>query len=714
MKVPVVIQMQPGENGAAALCMILGAWKRFVPLEEMREKCVSSRNGSSPEQIVEAAALYGLDGKVEELQIEQLGRQDFPILVQWKKRYYAIVRSVRNNIVSVTDPARGEYRMTLEKFSRLYSGRAIRFEKNSSFKTGGKRYSLLLLIKDRVAPLKSSLIILSVFTVLCLALNLIMARISKSVLDGYLGEKQTPEEWNKGMWLLLAYLVSLSLYTLFGMLKTRLSDRAGRDASAHSGGRLFKNMFRQPLKFFEQYSPGELLSRIEGNTQLDQSIVSVLVPRTIDAVMTFVYIGNLFYYQSVIAVVCLVLVAVHIVVSMIVQDKKAIASRSMVSSTGAVSSSLLNGMNMIETIKSSGSERDFYNMWYDSQTQFNENKMATMKLDAVSSFLYILHSHALQGIQLFMGAYFITQGSFTLGAMSFFQSVLNNMITSVNNCMDTVDSLQQMRTQIERVNDINRRSTIPVVPLPADEYESADKLSGRLSAHEVCYRYNPGDDLAVDHVSIEVSPGQMIAIVGSTGCGKSTLLKLLAGLYESQSGEILYSGKQKEEIPDVIFHSSAVTVDQEAVMFEDSVYNNICMWDSTIEYYEVVMAARDAQIHQRIIRNQDNYGDYIRENGRNYSGGELQRLELARALAHEPTLLFLDEFTSALDALTEDKVIQAIREKGTTCVIVAHRLSTIVNCDRIYVMDHGKVVQEGTHQELYSQEGLYRELIGSA
>ena len=212
---------------------------------------------------------------------------------------------------------------------------------------------------------------------------------------------------------------------------------------------------------------------------------------------------------------------------------------------------------------------------------------------------------------------------------------------------------------------------------------------------------------------MEVKPGQMVALVGKTGCGKSTMLKILADLYTAESGEILYSGKHRSEIPDVVFHSSVMTVDQDTMMFEDSVYNNIRMWDSAIENYEVILAARDAQIHDRIIRNSRDYASMIEENGRNYSGGELQRLELARALSHEPTLLFLDEFTSALDAQTEDRVIRSIRDKRTTCVIVAHRLSTIVDCDRIYVMDDGKIVQEGTHDELYAQDGLYRELITS-
>ena len=352
-------------------------------------------------------------------------------------------------------------------------------------------------------------------------------------------------------------------------------------------------------------------------------------------------------------------------------------------------------------------------MWKDSMVRATEGKLRTQKIGAVISLISSIQGFLLQGVQLFLGAYFVLHGSFTLGSMALFQGILNNMISSMNNCMTSVNTLQTMRTNIERVNDIMNRDSRTPIPLPESDFETTDKLGGHLIAHDICYRYNKGDDLAIDHVSLEVEPGQMVAIVGKTGCGKSTILKILADLYSADSGEVLYSGKHRNEIPDVVFHSSVMTVDQDSMMFEDSVYNNIRMWDSTIENYEVVLAARDAQIHERILRNKKDYGSMVAENGRNYSGGELQRLELARALAHEPTLLFLDEFTSALDALTEDRVIRSIRDKGTTCIIVAHRLSTIVDCDCIYVMDMGKVVQKGTHEELYAQEGLYRELITS-
>ena len=711
MKIPVMIQMQNGENGVAALGTMLGYYKCFVPIEELREVCVVSRNGSSPADIAKAAGHYGLDATVKRMTAEELPNQEFPLMIQWKRRYYALIKSVRGNIVTVADPARGIYKLEMNKLKELFTGTVIFFEKNSSFQAGGRRESLLSLVGKRIQPLIRTLILLSFFTIACVLLNLAMVRQQKEVLDGPMGNAD-PAKRAAGLGIIALYVLLMIIYVAASISKTWLLSRTSRRVSAKSGSGLFKKIFHLPLSFFEIISGWEVISRIENNIKLDYSIMNSLVPRVIDVVMCLIYIGILFFYNYFIAGVCLAIVLVSFMISLAIQDQSAIAARSMTTFSNSVNASLLNGMNMIDTIQSTGAERDFYNIWYDSQVKYNESRKTQILFSAFSTLNTNLSGNILQAVQLFMGAYFVVHGSFTLGSMALFQGVLGSMITSVNNCISTLDMLQTMRTNIERVNDINKRESKAVIPLRDEDKANALKLSGRLSAKNLCYRYNKGDERAIDNVSIEVNPGEMVAIVGATGCGKSTLLKVLAGLYDAESGEILYDGKQRSEIPDVIFHSSVSTVDQESVMFEDSIYNNIRMWDSTIENIEIVLAARDAQIHGRISREPKGYGAVIKENGRNFSGGELQRLELARALAHEPTLLLLDEFTSALDALTEDRAMKALKDKGTTCVIVAHRLSTIVDCDRIYVMDHGRIVQTGTHKELYNQEGLYKTLIG--
>lgn len=708
MKIPVVIQMQPGENGAAALCMMLGYYGKMVPLEEMREVCVCSRNGSSPAQLVRSAERYGLEGAVETISASELVSMPLPLLVTWRRKYYMIIKSIRKGIVTVLDPSRGEYKLTLEKVQKHYSGKVITLQKGKDFLPGGRREPLFSLIWKRLRSLKGPFCALAALSVACVWLNLRMTTVRSDFLDEILGQvgKQSA-----GLLLLLLYLALLTAHTLSSALKTWLLNRTSRNTSARTGAVLFKKILDQPLRFFEQYSPWNLIARLESNLTLDHSMITALAPRVVDAAMTMVYIFNLMNTQPVMALVCLLLTALSTVLTLAVQEKGAIQSRSMVTNGTVVTSSLLNGMNMIETIKSTGAERDFYNMWYDSQLHYSQSRMSRFRFGIVSTFISGLSQGLLLTVQLFLGAWFVAQGKMTLGAMAFFQAILNCMILALHHSLDTMDSLQTMRTDIERVDDINHRGSRAVIPLDEEAYGEPNKLSGLLQASHLSYRYNPADALAVDDISFEVKPGEMVAFVGPTGCGKSTVLKMVADLYTPESGEILYEGKRREEIPDVVFRASVGTVDQESVMFEDTVYNNIRMWDSTIEHFEVVMAARDAGIEERILRSAKDYNAMILENGRNFSGGEQQRLELARTLAHEPTLLLLDEFTSALDALTEERVMMAIREKGTTCVIVAHRLSTIVDCDRIYVMNHGKIIQQGTHEELYAQEGLYRELI---
>ena len=315
---------------------------------------------------------------------------------------------------------------------------------------------------------------------------------------------------------------------------------------------------------------------------------------------------------------------------------------------------------------------------------------------------------------LVLGIWLCMRGEFTLGMVTAFQSFLASFISPAMTMVTAGQTLQEMRTQMERVEDVMEYPEDPYFSdAPVSEDKNYDKLSGAVELRNVTFGYSKLDPPLIENFSLNLKPGGRVALVGASGCGKSTISKLISGLYQPWSGEILFDGKPISEIDRAVFTGSVAVVDQDIILFNDTIANNIKMWDDSIEDFEVILAARDAQIHDDIMARPGGYQGKITEGGRDLSGGQRQRLEIARVLAQDPHIVIMDEATSALDARTEYEVTNAVKERGITCIIIAHRLSTIRDCDEIIVLDHGKVVERGTHEELFKKGGYYTELITS-
>ena len=705
-----VIQMQRADNGAAALATMLATFGRHISLEEARTLCPSSRNGTQPELLAEAARAYGMDVRIEELDPEGVRCAKKPLLVQYRRKAYVVVRKMKRGRVSLSDPAKGDYDISEEAFFQHYSGIALPMEPGPDFERGGRPEKLTALLAKRLGGIKRELVGLFLVNLAVVGLDLLFVNFTKDLLN-----TEAAQDFASSMESIVApSLIALSVLlacAAFSARKTLALCEASRRVAATSGANLFKHIFRMPIEFFDNVSAGELMQRMENNAKLDRSLIQSIIPRMIDAVTCVAYLALMFSYNVWVALACLIVEIAYLVAMHAQRNAIALQSRSVVSSSGSLNSKVLNGLGTIETIKISGTERVFFGLWKESQDEFQLTNKNSLKTDAITKIIQGVHGVLSSAALLFVGAHFMVLGEFTAATLTAMQMVVNKVGNSLSNCMNTLNGLNTMRTNIERVEDLNRRQAIASRPLA--DGAVANKILGDLVVEHVSYRYNPGDPPAVDDVSLSVKYGQMVAIVGKTGCGKSTLLKLIADLYTMQEGRITYAGCTRDQISDVEFRSSVVTVDQEAMMFEDSVRANLKMWDETIEDFTMAMAANSAQIHERIIRDREGYDAVVLENGKNFSGGELQRMELARALEMEPTILLLDEFTSALDALTEERVMRQIRLSEATCVIVAHRLSTIRDADQIIVMDKGRIVQVGTHDALMAEGGLYRDLVST-
>lgn len=705
MRIPVIIQMQTSENGVAALAMILGYYKKYIPVASLREHITITRNGSSPEHILEAAHYYGLDGKIIQPDLDNLQSSELPLIIQWKKKHYCIIKKIGSESVTVADPARGEYKITKEKLKQLYTGTAISLYPSESFqKEGHPEFGMHMLIR-RLKDSYSALVKILVLAIAGSVGSVFSLTPKKDFIDQVIK--------NGRMDLYAKLLITMALFFLFhtviSAVKTQVIAKESRKDASVSGAAFFKKMFSLPYSFFDEHSAGELIQRLENNISSSRSLLTAVVPKIMDAVMIFVYIVLMFSLNKSLAIMCIFVEIVYVIASYFLQEKITIANRSLITTTGQFTSSLLNGFDLIEFIKSNGMEQSFFNIWSDSQADFRDTNNKSFRLNAYHQLFSGLHNIFTKTILLFAGAYFIIQGSFTIGMMAVFESALVDVGNSLSNCISGFNSLFSLETKLERIEDImNRESDISV---PYDPEENPGKLNGSIDIKDVCYKYHSGDKNVIDHVSFTVNPGQVVAIVGESGCGKSTLLKIIGSYYKPSSGTVLYGGKERTDIPDEVFHASVASVDQDSMVFSDTVKSNIQLWDHTIEDYEIILAARDAHIHERIMQDKNQYYMKMSEKGRNFSGGERQRLELARSLAQTPVILCLDEFTSALDACTEDEIFKSIRAAGITCIIVAHRLSTVAGCDYIYVMDNGRITQSGTHSELMKTDGLYRKLL---
>ena len=701
-----VMQMEAVECGAASLTMILAHYGKWLPLEQVRADCGVSRDGSSAKSILRAARNYGLEAKGFRKEPEALeGTQ--PAIIHWNFEHFVVFRGFdKKGNACLNDPGSGPVKWPMEEFRKHFTGICLTFKPTEHFKKEGEQTSILSYIRKNLSGAGEAFWLTFTFALMTAFITLLTPLFTRIFLDEILSGKNA--DW--AMWFFMA-MGALAAYQFFVvLLQTRYSKRIAGHLALKGNREYLYHLLRLPMSFFSMRHVGDLQQRMHLNEQITHSLVDVLAPQVINIGLLLLYLVLMFSYSTWLTLIGIVAAAVNLGFVKYFSKVRINLIRSMEHSEGQYFSATISCIDNMESIKAAGAEMGFFKYWSGLWAhKFNMNANAD-KQQTQMALLPVLANGLVNMAVLVLGAYLILQGDLTVGMLMAFQGFMGSFLQPVNAIVNASQTIVEMRSQMERVED--------VMKYPEDHRDNEGevvqgKLGGLLELKHVTFGYSPLQPPLIEDFNLRIEPGHSVAFVGSSGCGKSTLAKLISGLYKPWSGEILFDDRPIESISNEELTNSVAVIDQNVVLFDDTVAQNIRMWDPSIEDFTMMIACNDAQIRADIVSRPEGFGTKIVKGGQNFSGGQRQRIEMATALAKEPAILIMDEATSALDPKTEDEVMRRIRRMGPTQIIVAHRLSTIRDCDEIIVMDQGKILQRGRHEELIEQDGMYRDLMKS-
>ena len=709
VKVPVVMQMEMVECGAASLTMIMHYYQKWIPLEQARVDCDVSSNGSSAKNIMVAARSYGMKADAWKVDPEDLQKEGpFPCILHWGFNHFVVLCGFKGKRAVLNDPARGRVTVEWEEFDREYTGICITFEPDEGFEPSGKPESVFDYAKDRLKGTGSAVAFVALTTAITSLLGIINPVFTQIFLDRLL-TRQNPE-WLPGFMAAFSgvILVMIIVSWISAVYSLRIQ---GKMASYGSASYLWK-VLRLPMQFFNQRLSADIADRQATNASIAGTMVNTFAPLALQAVMMVFYLVVMIRYNWMMALIGVSAIFLNLAVSSLITAKRVNITRVQQRDAAKLSSSTMSGIRMIETIKASGAENGFFGQWAGYQASVNTQSVRFTRLNLFLGTLPSAITTFANLAVLGLGVMLVMRGEFTKGMVMAFQGYLSSFMKPATSLIYAGQSLQEMITQIERVDDVMSYKEDPCFD-PRTKTKEFEKLSGAIELKDVTFGYSRLGKPLITDFSMTIKPGQKVAFVGRTGCGKSTLAKLISGLNHPWSGSITFDGVPISEIDRDVFTGSVSVIDQDITLFEDTISSNIKMWDESIEDFEMILAARDADIYDDVMTRDGGFSHKLLEGGRDLSGGQRQRLEIARALSQDPTICIMDEATSALDAQTEHEVIQSISARGITCIVIAHRLSTIRDCDQIIVLDKGRVIEHGTHDELYALGGVYTSLVCS-
>jgi ATP-binding cassette subfamily C protein len=724
VKTPTLLQMEVAECGAAALGIILAYYGRIVPLVELRVECGVSRDGSKAGNIIKAAHRYGMIAKGYKLELDELSSLKSPYIVFWNFNHFLVVEGIDRKRVYLNDPATGRRTVSLQQFDEGFTGVVLTFEPGQDYQRGGRKTNLILALTDRLQGSVAAIVYCMIAGFLLVIPGVAIPVFSQVFVDHILVENRF--DWLRP--LLLGMTLTVTLQGCLHFLQLRFLRKLKIKLSMGMSSQFLWHILRLPIDFYAQRFAGEISDRLQINDKVAEILSGQLATTVISTIMLVFYAGIMFAYDGLLTLIGLSFAAANVVVLQWVNRQRVDANMRVLQDRGKAASVAIAGLQSIETLKASALESDLFTRWSGYYAKVinaqQELESTNQTLSVLPSFLNSIATLLI----LMIGGLRVMDGELSVGMLVAFQSLMFSLLDPVHNLVNFGSTLQELEGDLKRLDDA-LRNPIDSIFSKGDPHQddraiqdaenaplvfSTAQLQGHVELRNITFGYSRVDRPLIQDFNLLVKPGQRVALVGSSGSGKSTIAKLICGLYQPWAGEVLFDGVSRNAIPRSVLVNSLSMVEQDIFLFGGTVRDNLTLWDTTISKSQLAKACEDAALHDVIRALPGGFDGELMEAGANLSGGQRQRLEIARALITDPTILVLDEATSALDAETEQIIDHNLRRRGCTCIIVAHRLSTIRDCDEIIVLEHGQVVQRGTHEDLRATEGVYTHLIRSA
>lgn len=722
VKTPTLVQMEAVECGAAALGIILGYYDRIVPLPQLRRDCGVSRDGSKASNMLKAARSYGLEAKGLKKELKQLQELRPPFIVFWNFNHFLVVEGFRKQRVFLNDPATGPRYVSLQEFDEGYTGVVLVIEPGASFTKGGRKPSMILSLWSRLQGAGDALVYSLVTGFFLTVIGLVVPVFSQVFVDDILVE-------GRQLWLrplLVGMAIAAILQGALTLLRLRYLRRLKIKLGVGMSSRFLWHILRLPVSFYAQRFAGEISNRTTLNDQVADVLAGKLATTIIDSFMVVFYALVMVQYDWVLTLMVVGFAAVNVLTLQWISRQRVDANQRLIQEYGKAAGLSIAALQSIETLKASGLESDFFSRWSGYYTKALNSQQELGVTNQTFSVLPTLLSALSSMFLLVVGGLRVMDGHISIGMLIAFQGLMLGFQQPVNNLVNFGTTLQELEGNLIRLDDVldnpigeaegrgqeagGRGQGAGEVNSPSSPY-LLPKLQGYVELRNITFGYSRLEAPLIENFNLSIKPGQRVALVGGSGSGKSTIAKLVSGLYESWAGEVCFDGKPRNQIPQQLLTNSVAMVEQEILLFGGTVRDNLTLWDTTVPDKNLMRACQDAAITDVILSMSGGFDAELIEGAANLSGGQRQRLEIARALVNNPSILIMDEATSALDAETEQIIDQNLRRRGCTCIIVAHRLSTIRDCDLIIVLERGKVVQLGTHKELWQVDGVYSRLI---